>query len=126
MQRVAFDLRRPALVAFDEQPGRDAAERHRGREEERPAGDDLLGLPDVRDDLFGRLARARGDAGERERRAHQLQERSPRDRIGDRFDLRGELVVAAARETRDRRRARRACASQGRDSVVIGGTSSSS
>ena len=35
MQRVAFDLRRASLVAFDEQPGRDAAERHRGRVEER-------------------------------------------------------------------------------------------
>ena len=59
MIRVAFDLRRPALVAFDEQPGRDAAERHRRREEERLAGDELFGLPDVGDDLFRRLARAR-------------------------------------------------------------------
>ena len=89
VQRVAFDLRRPALVALDQQAGGDAAERHRGREEQRLARDHLFGLPDVRDDLLRRLTRAGGDAGQRHRRAHQLQKRPPRHRIGDRFDSEG-------------------------------------
>ena len=58
MLRVALDLGRPSLVALDEQAGGDAAERHRRREEQRPAGDQLLGLADVRDDLLRRLSRA--------------------------------------------------------------------
>ena len=93
MERIALDLRGTALVALDEQPGRDAAQRHRGRVEERSAGNELLGLADVRHDLFGRLTGARGHAGQRQGRAHQLQERSTRDRIRDGFDLGGELVV---------------------------------
>ena len=59
MLRVALDLRRAPFVALDEQAGGDAAERHRRREEQRPAGDQLLGLPDVRDDLLVRLASCR-------------------------------------------------------------------
>ena len=93
MQRVAFDLGRPALVALDEQAGGHAAERHRGGEEERPAENDFFGLAHVGHDLFRRLPRARGEAAERERRAHQFQERPARHRIGDRLDLRRELVV---------------------------------
>ena len=58
MIRVAFDLRRPALVALDEQARRVAAERHRGGEEERLAGDELLRLPHVRDDRLVGLPRA--------------------------------------------------------------------
>ena len=41
---------------------REAAERHRGREEERLARHELLGLPDVRDDLLVGLARAGASA----------------------------------------------------------------
>ena len=103
MQRVAFDLRRPALVALDEQPGGDAAERHRGRVEERLAGDELFGLSDVGDDLSGGCRVQARDARERERRAHQLQERAALDRIGDRFDLRRETRCAGAPGTPDRR-----------------------
>jgi hypothetical protein len=39
MIRVAFDLGRAAFVALDEQRRGDAAERHRGGEKERLAGD---------------------------------------------------------------------------------------
>ena len=53
MQRVAFDLGRPPFVALDEEPGGDAAERHRGRVEERLAGDELFGLAHVGNDLSG-------------------------------------------------------------------------
>ena len=42
VQRVALDLGRPPFVALDEQPGGDAAERHRGREEQRLARDRAL------------------------------------------------------------------------------------
>ena len=40
---VALDLGGPTLVALDQQPGGDAAERHRGGEEQRLAGHDVLG-----------------------------------------------------------------------------------
>ena len=79
---IAFDLGRTAFVALDDEPGGDAAERHRRREEERTAGDFLFRLADVRNDQFIRLRGARRvDAGERQRRAHQLQERAAADRV---------------------------------------------
>ena len=78
---VALDLGRPALVALDQQPGGDAAERHRGGEEQRLARDDVLGLPHVGDDQLVGLAGAAGDAGQRQRRAHQLQEAAAADRV---------------------------------------------
>ena len=52
MFRIAFELRRPAHVVFGQQRHREAAQRHRRREEQRPARDDFLGLADVRDDLL--------------------------------------------------------------------------
>ena len=79
---IAFDLGRPAFVAFDEQARGDAAERHRRRKKQRPAGDFLFRLTDVGNDQFVGLDRAGGaDAGERQRRAHQLEERPAADRI---------------------------------------------
>ena len=79
----------------------------------------------------GRLPRAGRDAGERQRRAHQLQERPARDRIGDRFDLRRKFVVQALLKGRIVRPARRASrqtarASPGSVVVFIDGTSNSS
>ena len=56
---IAFDLGRPAFVAFDQQARGDAAERHRGRKEQRPAGDLLFGLADVGNDQLVGLDRAR-------------------------------------------------------------------
>ncbi len=78
---VALDLRRPAFVALDEQPRGHAAERRRGREEQRLAGHDLFGLPHVRHDELVGLHGAGGDAGQCERRAHQLQEAAAAHRI---------------------------------------------
>ena len=92
MERITFDLRRPPFVAFDEESGRDSAERHGRREKERRAGHEPFGLPHVGKDLFRRLARARRHAGKGERRAHQLEEGPARDWIGDRLDLRRGLV----------------------------------
>src|SRR5262245_48058886 len=81
MIRVALDLRRTSLVAFDEQSHARPRERHPRGEKQRLAGDDLLGLPHIRHDRFVGLSRAGTDAGERERRAHQLQEAATPDRI---------------------------------------------
>ena len=93
MIRIAFDLRRASLVALDEKARADAAERHRGRVEERLAWNRFLGLPDVGNDRLLRLARARRDAGERKGGAHHPEKFAPLDRIGDLFDRGRELVV---------------------------------
>jgi hypothetical protein len=77
MRRIALDLRRAVHVALDEHARRDAAERNRRGEEERFAGDGALRLIDVRNDLLGRR-RACGEAGHRDRGAHQLQSRGGR------------------------------------------------
>jgi len=93
---VAFHLGRPSLVAFDQQAGRDAAERHRRRKEQRPARNHLLGLTDEGDDRFGRLPRAGGHTGECQRCTHQFQKGAALHGIGNRFGLRqqrGKFVV---------------------------------
>jgi hypothetical protein len=87
VERVAFDLRGPAHVALDEETGREPADAHRGRVKERLARDDLLRLANVRDDLFGRLAGARRDAGERERNAREFEEVPPVEAIGWRIGM---------------------------------------
>jgi hypothetical protein len=87
VERVALDLRGPAHVTLDEETGREPADAHRGRVEERLARDDLLRLADVRNDLFGRLAGARRDAGERERNARELEEVPPVEAIGWRIGM---------------------------------------
>src|SRR5688572_21284378 len=81
MVRVALDLRRASLVALDEQAHTGAGKRHGRRVEERLAGDELFGLPDVGKDLLCRLPGAGRDTGQRQRSAHQLQESAPADRI---------------------------------------------
>ena len=100
MKGVALNLGRASLVAFDEQSRRDAAERHRGRIEERHARHELFGLADEGHDLLRRLPRACGHSRQRHRGTHQLQERPARHRIGDRFHLRRELVVQVLAERR--------------------------
>ena len=95
---IAFDLGRTAFVAFDEQARGDAAERHRGREEQRLAGDFFFRLAHVRNDQFLRLHRARGDAGERHRRAHQFQEAAAADRIEPLGRVARELAVQVVLE----------------------------
>ncbi len=81
---VALDLRRPALVTLDQQTDAYAAERHGGGVEQRPAGDDLLGLADVGDDVDGRrrLDRAAAQPGQAQRGGHQGQEAAPAQRVG--------------------------------------------
>ena len=114
MVGVALDLRRPALVALDERrrvakpPSGIAVAKKSGL-----PGTMLLRLPHVGDDLLlGLLACRRVSAGERERRAHQLQElapagRRPRERRRPAAGTRG----AGTPGTRRSRRARRGSAS---------------
>ncbi len=64
MLRVPLDLRRASLVALGEEGLGEPADGHRGGEEERDAGDDLLGLLHVGDDLLDGLARAGRHAGQ--------------------------------------------------------------
>jgi hypothetical protein len=101
--RVAFDLRRPAFVALDQQTHPGAGKRHRGGVEQRLARHELFGLTHVRHELFGGLARARADAGQRERCRHQLQEAAATDGIEP---LGGVLRELAVQELLELRRAR--------------------
>ena len=64
---------RPSWLSDQDAVG-DAVERRGGGEEQRPAGNQVLRLPHVRHDVLGGLARAGGHAGQRQRRAHQLEE----------------------------------------------------
>ena len=89
------------------------AERDGAREEQRTARDEVLGLPDVGDDLFRRLLRAGADAGERERRAHQLQELAAALRIVPLATPARGTPGAGTRGTAACRPARRGCASTG-------------
>ena len=68
---VALDLGRAPFVALDQQALQDAAHREGRRVVVGDAGDDLLGLAGVRQDLLLRAAAA-GEAGHRHRRAHHL------------------------------------------------------
>ena len=95
---VAFDLRRPAHVAFDQHGPGNPRDRNGAREEEGPSGDEIFGLTDVRDDLLGGLPRAGADPRERERRAHQLEEVSAAFRIVPLGRLRRKLAVQVIAE----------------------------
>ena len=100
---VPLDLRRAARVALDEKAGRVAGERKRGGEEERPAGKDLFGLADVRDDLLPRLPRAGGQPPERERGARKLKKAAARESV---VPLGGVDRELARQELRELRRSR--------------------
>ena len=91
MERIAFYLGGPPFVAFDQQSDRHAAKGHCRCVEERPARYEIFRLPHVGDDRLGRLACARRQACQRQRGAHQLQERPALDRVADGLDLRREL-----------------------------------
>ena len=90
---LPFDFGRTPHVAFDQHRLGDAGERDRAREEQRSAGNEILRLPDVGNDLFRRLLGARADARERERRAHQLQELPASLRVIPLGGLLGKLAV---------------------------------
>ena len=90
---VSLDLGGPTLVALDQKTRGDAAERHGGGEEHRLAGHQLLGLPHVGHDELVGLTRAGRDAGQRQRRAHQLEESAPAHRVGPLRGVGRELAV---------------------------------
>ena len=90
---VAFHFGRMPLVALHEHRQAEAGERKRGCEKQRPARDDILGLAHVRDDFLGRLLRAGGNAGERQRRAHQFQELAAPLRVVPLGRLLGKLAM---------------------------------
>ncbi len=72
--RIAFDFGRMPHVALDQHRPRVSALYDRTRKEQRTSRHDVFGLLHVRDDLLRGLPRTGADAGERQRRAHQLQE----------------------------------------------------
>ena len=90
VERVAFDLRRPPLVALRHDAPRVAAVDLRRRVEERLAGHELLGSLDVRIDALRRLARASRQTGQRDRRAHQREQLAA---VHARVDRHAELPV---------------------------------
>ena len=89
---VAFDLGGTAEVALDEDALGVAAVEDRGGEEERASGDHVLRRLHVGDDLLLRLAGAAGEAGERQRSAHQRQELPAAEGIVEERGLFGELA----------------------------------
>src|SRR5260221_1925443 len=103
MVRVALDLRRPVHVRLDQDAGGVAAEGHGAGEEDRLAGDEVLRLADVRDDLRRGIV-AGGQTAESHRGSHQLEEVAAADAIGERRGLARELLfeelveLIAARE----------------------------
>src|SRR5688572_31767756 len=72
MVRIAFDLRRPALVAAHQDRRAYAAHRRGRRKKQRFAGNVVFRLGDVRNDLLRWLKNTTSQTGKRERRAHQL------------------------------------------------------
>src|SRR3954470_14815297 len=90
MVGISFDLRRASHVALDEHAMRVAADWHRGGEENRLARDQILRLPNVRDDLLRGTIASRQTA-ERHRGAHELHEIAPVDATLQRQRAGGEL-----------------------------------
>ncbi len=76
---ISLDLGRPPEMALDQEPGGVAGQRHRGRIEEWLAGDELLRSMDIGNDLPRGCAGARGEAGQSQGRAHDLQQVAPVD-----------------------------------------------
>src|SRR5262249_18803730 len=71
-----------------------------GRVVERLAEHEALGLLDVGNDALLRLLRARAETGERERRAHELEEVGPIERRPDACRLARELVPPGLDQSR--------------------------
>ena len=81
MVRIALDLRRPALVRGDEQPGCTAVDDRGGRVVQRVAGGHLRRLPGVREDFFVRRLQAAAERGQRRGCPEQLQDAPPGGRV---------------------------------------------
>src|SRR6266852_3310831 len=80
--RVAFDLGRPAFIAFDKEADSPAGEGHCGCKEERLAENHAFRLTDVGEDLvLRRMAGAPGDSRESEGRPEKGKEAAARDRV---------------------------------------------
>ena len=90
---VALDLGRAAGVALHQDPGPQAVHHHRRGEELGTAGDDVLGGLDPRDDLLGRPDGTPGDAGQRQRGAHHLEEGAAAVGVGQVVGVVGELPM---------------------------------
>ena len=85
MLRIALDLGGTSLEGSRQEPRGPPSQRGRGCVVQRAAGNDLLRLPRVRQDLLRRQLEAPGCSRERHRRAEQLDELAPRGAA----DLRG-------------------------------------
>ena len=81
MIEVAFDLRWPPVVTFDDQAGRDAVERHRGREMLCDTGRQLRTVVDVRQNVLGGQPRAAAETGERDARAGESHKLAPVEHV---------------------------------------------
>ena len=81
MIRVAFDFRRATFMAFHEQADGIRTKRHGRGIKLWLAGDQSIGLLDVRYDVLFRCATAAGEACKRQRCRHQLQEIAPVDGV---------------------------------------------
>jgi hypothetical protein len=100
MVGVPFHLGGPAHVALDEHALGVAAVDDRGGEEERPAGDHVLGRHHVGDDLLLGLPRAPGEPREGQRSPHHLQEAAAALGVVEGAGLLGELAVQELQELR--------------------------
>src|SRR6267142_1860274 len=81
MVRISLKLRGTSFVASGQQRRRDSTERRSGGVEECPSGNNVLRLPDIRNNFFRILKYAAAHTGQRKRSSHQLQKRAAFDRI---------------------------------------------
>src|SRR5437868_12940637 len=87
MIRIAFDLRRTTFIASNENRDGCTQQWRRSGKEERLSWNLIFRLLDVRNDLLCWLKDATTQASQRERSAHQLDERATLDRIVPTFGL---------------------------------------
>jgi hypothetical protein len=78
---IAFELDGAEGLALDQHRNRAGGERMRRGEVHRAAEDEVLGLLDVGEDRLVGLLGAAGESGQREARAHDLEEAAARDRV---------------------------------------------
>src|SRR6202040_2477236 len=89
-----------AFVAAREQRCSDTAERRSRRKKERLAGNFFFWLLDVGDDLLRRLIDTAAQSGQRQRCAHQFQERPALKRVVPLFGLLRKLALDQFAELR--------------------------
>ena len=93
MVGIAVHLDRPERVRLHQHRNRARGERMRRRKIHRLAQDQVLGRLHVGEDRLVRLLGASGQPGQRQRRAHHLQEAAPADRIHPLTGLPRELAL---------------------------------